>query len=263
MTDSDDEEATQASIESFRKEKWRLHGEVEEEEDDGEDRCKGCFDLSEIVDDLKFQLQAEHRAADETIVMVQDMEKEHKKLLDLAAAKLNLVKDRVVELNTTLDFERKARMQEMYEAERHSLDHDHSMREFKSLNAKNSNMGEEYDALQSENATLVQLTEQLQQNKIDIVKQLKTYEDDITDLERNNTSLRQRLYDSDNEKERYKVLAARLKQKLQDHKAGRGGRTKLKLEAAKNQSLGPLQSFNKVSDVLWCFMFYIYHIHSL
>ena len=252
MTESDDEEATQASIESFRKEKWRIHGEEVEEEDDDEDRCMGCFELSEKVDDLKFQLQAEVRAADETIIMVQNMEKDHQRLLDLAAAKLNLEKDRVVELSTTLDFERKARMQEMYKAERNSLDFDHSMKEFKNLNSKNSNLGEEYDAIQNENATLVQLTEQLQQNKIDILEQLKIYENDITDLERNNDTLRQRLYDSDNEKDRYKVLAARLKQKLQDKTTGRGERTKLKLEAAKNKTLGPLQSYSKVCIVWLC-----------
>ena len=230
---SDDEDP----VEKERREKWRMKGD--EVEDD--DRCKGCIALEEIIADLKYELDVERQAAEETIVMVKKQEDKHKTEIELLNVDLNLEKDKVVALTNTLDHERKARMQEIYKIERKSLEHEHDMKEFSIVNAKNRNLGDEYEAIKNENETLLKITEELQLNKKQILDQLQIYENQITELEKKNENLRKRLYDSDNEKDRHKVLAARMKQRLQDYMNGKdiGGS---KVRQTRGHSLGPLKS---------------------
>jgi len=247
-----DDDVSMASIEKDRRSKWRIKGEEEELDDD---RCPDCVASEEKIDDLNFELNAERHAADETIRMVEKMEEEHKLEIEKLNMDLNFEKDKVVALTNTLHHERKARMQEIYKIERKTMENDNSMKDYKNINEMNNNLGKEFEAVQSENDTLVKITEELQQNKLHILDQLKTYEDQITDLEKKNNDLRKRLYDADNEKDRHKVQAARMKQKLQDYKNGIGDRTQggqSKLKSSRSQSLGPLKSFSKVSSIVCC-----------
>jgi chromosome segregation ATPase len=230
-------------VDKERQSKWKIKGEDVDEEE-----CAECVALKEKVSDLKFELEAEHRDAEKTIRDVEKMEDQHKQEIEKLYRELDFEKDKVVALTSTLDHERKARMQEIYKIERQSLEHDHNMKDYNFINEKNQNLGQEFEAVKRENETLINITKQLQDNKISILEQMKIYETQITELERKNTDLRKRLYDSDNEKDRHKVQAARMKQKLHDYLNGIGDRTMPKKET-KTSSLGPLKSFSKVSVI--------------
>lgn len=258
MSDSDEDSVP--SVVKERKGKWRMKGELdnEEDEDDGDTRCPDCVAKEGILEDLKFELNAERDAANETILMVEKMEERQRQEIEKLTLQLNIHKDRVAALTDDLEHERNARMQEIYQIERKTMENDHNMKDYKTMNEKNGNLDKELEAFQNENDTLVQVTEELRQNKLELVEQLRVYEDQVTDLEIKNDDLRKRLYDSDNQKDRHKVYASRMKKKLHDYMNG----PTLKLKATRNnnnksksQSLGPLKSFDRVSMLPLPFLF--------
>jgi hypothetical protein len=225
-----------------RQSKWRMKCEDEEPEP-----CPNCSALEEKVEELAFELEAERHGVEETIRLVEKMELEHKRELEKLNYELNFEKDKVAALHNTLEHERQARMQEIYKQDRQTLEYGHGIKDYNLINEKNSNLSMEFDAVRNENETLIKLTDQLQKNKLDIVEQMKAYEREMTELEKKINVLRKRLYDSDNEKDRHKIQCAKMKQKLQDYMNGIGERTQPKVKSSQSLSLGPLQSFNKVS----------------
>lgn len=200
---------------------WRIKGEEAQEGEMVEDTCIDCSTLREQVHKLSVELDEERQSAEETIVLVEKMERNHKSEIDKLRQELDFEKNKTTALHNSLEHERTSRMQELYKQDRQSIEYDHGMRDYKLVHEKNSSLGKEYDALRSENETLNNIIEELKKSKEDILDQLKTYEHQINELEAKNDSLRKRLYDADNEKDKNKVLYEKMKKKLRDYMNGK------------------------------------------
>jgi hypothetical protein len=133
--DNDNEEE-EDEIARDRQKKWRMKGEG----DDEDERCPACVILEQKVDDLMFELDAERRDAECTIRDVEKMEEKHKQELEKLYRELDFEKDKVAALSNTLEHERQARMKEIYKIERQTLEHDHTMKEYKYINVKNARL---------------------------------------------------------------------------------------------------------------------------
>lgn len=154
------------------------------------------------------------KAMDETILLVDKMENDHKKEINELKLLLNFEKDKVVMLEKSLDTERKARMEEIYKQDRQTKDFDYVSKDYEIISNLNRDMVLEFEALKNENSALGISVKSLQDNKQTLLNELKKYEEQVAELENQNTNLRKRLYETESQRDTFQIQIDKLKDKV-------------------------------------------------
>jgi chromosome segregation ATPase len=185
-----------------------------EQEQREREKCQDCEKNKEMMHEYLRQLNEEKKAMDETILMVEKLEREHKSEINELRLLLNFEKDKVVMLQKSLEKERKARIEDLYKQDRERKDFDYVSKDYEAVNALNQEMISEFEVIKNENLVLSTTLKSLQDNKETILNELKKYEDQVNDLETQNQSLRKRLYDTETQRDKFQIHIEKLKLKI-------------------------------------------------
>ena len=195
--------------------KWVISvGSNEVKEEEMKEKCEKCSKNNDLIEELRNQLEEEKKAMDETILMVERLENNHKKEINELKLLLNFEKDKVIMLEKSLDTERKTRMEEIYKQDRQTKDFDYVTKDYEMISHLNHDMVLEFEALKNENIALGISVKSLQDNKHILLEELKKYEDQVGELELQNTKLRQRLYDIESQRDKFQIQNDKLKEKI-------------------------------------------------
>lgn len=203
--------------------KWLIHPNLSPEElqkqqqsqqQHMQGQCAECEKYKVIINEYIQQLNDEKKAMDETILMVEKLETDHKIQINELKLLLNFEKDKVLMLEKSLETERKARIEDLYKQDRERKDYDHISKDYELVNTLNRDMISEFEVLKNENNSLTSTLKILQENKQTILEELKKYEEQLTELEANNQNLRKRLYDTESQRDKYQILIDKLKEKV-------------------------------------------------
>lgn len=186
----------------------------ENNEEKYQNKCELCEKNNYIIEELRNQLNEEKKAMDETILLVDKMENDHKKEINELKLLLNFEKDKVVMLEKSLDTERKARMEEIYKQDRQTKDFDYVSKDYEIISNLNRDMVLEFEALKNENSALGISVKSLQDNKQTLLNELKKYEEQVAELENQNTNLRKRLYETESQRDTFQIQIDKLKDKV-------------------------------------------------
>jgi chromosome segregation ATPase len=192
--------------------KWRISpAEVPQETVDS---CASCEKMKLMMQDYRLQLDEEKKAMDETILLVEKLERDHKIQMNEMRILLNFEKDKVIMLEKSLETERKARIEDIYKQDRERKDFDYVSKDYEVVNNLNREMVTEFEVLKNQNSVLTTTLTSLQENKQSLLTELKKYEEQVTELENHNQSLRKRLYETETQRDKFQIKIEKLKEKV-------------------------------------------------
>jgi chromosome segregation ATPase len=206
-----------SSLPSTHSKLWKVSATESEE---SAPICQNCVNNAYIIAELENELRLERKSMDETILLVEKMESEHKKIVDDLKVRLNLEKDRVIALEKTNEMERKARMEDIYKHEKQTRNFEYISKEYERIQKKNSDMLIELEHLHNENIALSGNVNQNQAKKEAVVIELKNYESQVASLDDYNNELRSRLYRAEVENSKLQVLYSKLQKKYENSLRG-------------------------------------------
>jgi chromosome segregation ATPase len=231
-----------------------------EQEQREKEKCQVCEKNKEMMEEYRRQLNEEKKAMDETILLVEKLEAEHKSEIKELRLLLNFEKDKVIALEKSLEKERKARIEDLYKQDRERKDFDYVSKDYEVVNALNQEMISEFEVIKNENLVLSTSIKSLQENKETILNELKKYEDQVNELETQNQSLRKRLYDTETQRDKFHIHIEKLKIKISNLNAeatrgmlkqssGSQGNYKKKfIQTTTTKSLSPIQHHSTSSQ---------------
>jgi chromosome segregation ATPase len=195
--------------------KWLISAAVTESAtQESVPNCTECEKMKLMMQDYRQQLEEEKKAMDETISLVERLERDHKIQINEMRILLNFEKDKVIQLEKSLETERKARIEDIYKQDRERKDFNYISKDYEIVNNSNQEMITEFEIIKNQNTSLTTSLSSLQENKQSLLIELKKYEEQVTDLENHNQSLRKRLYEAETQRDKYQIQIVKLKEKV-------------------------------------------------